>query len=92
MDERLKALREKAREKIMEVVGKFKDDPNLVINVEDESSETIVLGVRVIDPETKEFKTYHKGFMKVLKFPDGLSVEEEVERQINFPEADIEGD
>ena len=92
MDEKLKALREEARERMMKVVEKLGNDPNLVINVEDESPESIVLGVKVIDPETKEFKTYHKGFMKVLKFPDGLSIEEEVERQIRFPEGEIKGD
>lgn len=92
IDEKLRVLKEKAREKIMEVVGKFRDDSNLVIEIEEETPESIVLGVKVINPETKEFKIYRKGFMKALKFPDGSSIEEEVEKQIQFPEADIEGD
>ena len=84
----LEALKKKACEKIMGVVEKFKEDPNIVINVEDESPEYIVLGIRVINPENKESKIYRKGFVKTLKFPNGLSVEEEVERQIRFPEGD----
>lgn len=89
IDKKLEALKEKARERIVAAVEKLSGDPNFVINIEDETPESIVLGVRVISPETKEFKTYHKGFMKVLRFPDGLSVEEEVEKRIRFPEGEI---
>ena len=90
IDEKLTALKEKAREKIMETVEKFRDDPNIVINTEEETPEYIVLGIKVINPETKEFKTYRKGYMKVLRFPNGLSIGEEVEKDIRFPEEGIE--
>jgi len=86
IDEKLRVLKEEARDRIMNVVEKFHDDPNLVINVEEETTETITLEIKVIDPKDKKFKTYHMGFMKILKFPDGLSIEEEIEKLVKSPE------
>lgn len=83
-------MRREARERIMNVVQKLSGSENLFINIEEETPDTITLGLRVINPNSKESKTYRKGFMKILKFPDGLSVEEEVEKRIRFPDRDIE--
>jgi hypothetical protein len=91
-DEKLEALKEKARERIMKAVEKFSNEPNLVINIEDETPETIVLGLRIVDPEKKEFRTYRKGFMKILRLPDGSSIEEAVEKELRFPGKNMEGD
>ncbi|MGC9611135.1 MAG: hypothetical protein ABSE68_02880 [Minisyncoccia bacterium] len=87
-------MRQEARERIMSIIEKYGDDPNITINVEKdrETPETILLELKITDPENNEVKTYHKGFMKVLNMPDGLSIEEEVERKIRFPEENHKGD
>jgi hypothetical protein len=93
IDKKLEVLKEEAREKIMDIIEKFRDDPNLVINVEEdkETPEVITLELIVSDPLGGETKVYHKGFMKVLKLPNGSTIEEWVEKQIRFPERNIEG-
>ena len=80
--ESINEMRREARDRIMSVVQRLSEELNLVIKIEDETPETITL----------EFKNYHKGFMKVLKLPNGSSIEEEIENQIRFPERDLEGD
>ncbi len=89
IDKKLEASKESARERIKKVVEKFRDEPNLKITVEDENPEVTVLNLEVINEENGESKKYRKFFMNVPVLPGKTPIEEEVERQIRFPEGNI---
>ncbi len=87
--EKVYEMRREARDRVIAELKRHREELGFIVSIEEETPDTITLKLEVNNSGGGNIKTYRRGFMKMPQFPDGLTIEEEIDNWINHPEEDL---